>query len=60
LGGAGMVHPNVLKEGGIDPNHFSGWAFGFGVERVYMMKEGLMLDDIRILYSGQLEFLSQF
>src|SRR3989344_1718122 len=60
LGGAGMVHPNVLKEGGIDPNHFSGWAFGFGVERVYMMKEGLMLDDIRILYSGQVEFLNQF
>ena len=60
LGGAGMVHPNVLKEGGIDPNQYSGWAFGFGVERVYMMKEGLMLDDIRILYSGQIEFLNQF
>ena len=60
LGGAGMVHPNVLKEGGIDPKVYSGWAFGFGVERVYMMKEGLMLDDIRVLYSGQLEFLNQF
>lgn len=60
LGGAGMVHPNVLKEGGIDPDLYSGWAFGFGVERVYMMKEGLMLDDIRILYSGNLEFLNKF
>ena len=60
LGGAGMVHPNVLKEGGIDPEQYSGWAFGFGVERVYMMKEGLMLDDIRVLYSGQIEFLNQF
>ncbi|MEX1052686.1 MAG: phenylalanine--tRNA ligase subunit alpha [Patescibacteria group bacterium] len=60
LGGAGMIHPNVLKESGIDPDKFSGWAFGFGVERVYMMKEGLNLDDIRILYSGQTEFLNQF
>jgi len=60
LGGAGMIHPNVLKNGGIDPNKYTGWAFGFGIERVYMMKEGLMLDDIRILYSGQLEFLRQF
>jgi phenylalanyl-tRNA synthetase alpha chain len=60
LGGAGMVHPYVLKQGGIDPDIYSGWAFGFGVERVYMMKEGFMLDDIRILYSGSLEFLEQF
>jgi phenylalanyl-tRNA synthetase alpha chain len=60
LGGAGMIHPNVLKEGGIDPDQYSGWAFGFGIERVYMMKEGLKLDDIRILYSGQVEFLNQF
>lgn len=60
LGGAGMIHPNVLKNGGIDPDKYTGWAFGFGIERVYMMKEGLMLDDIRILYSGNLEFLKQF
>ncbi len=60
LGGTGMVHPNVLKAGGIDPEEFTGWAFGFGVERVFMMKEGLNLDDIRILYSGDIRFLEQF
>lgn len=54
LGGAGMVHPNVLRAGGIDGNEYSGWAFGFGIERVYMMKPGLGLDDIRKLYSGEI------
>lgn len=58
LGGTGMVHPNVLKEGGIDPEKFSGWAFGFGIERVIMMKYGL--DDIRNYYSGDIRFLEQF
>lgn len=60
LGGSGMVHPNVLKSGGINPQKYTGWAFGFGIERVYMMKEGLELDDIRILYSGDIRFLDQF
>ncbi len=60
LGGAGMVHPNVLKMGGIDPQKYSGFAFGWGVERTFMMKEGLKLDDIRILYSGDVRFLEQF
>lgn len=60
LGGAGMVHPNVLKSGKIDSAHYSGWAFGFGIERVMMMKEGLKLDDIRVLYSGDIRFLEQF
>ncbi len=60
LGGTGMVHPNVLKAGGIDPTIYSGWAFGFGVERVYMMKEGLKLNDIRTLYNGDIRFLEQF
>lgn len=60
LGGTGMVHPNVLRAGGIDPDEYTGWAFGFGVERVFMMKEGLNLDDIRILYSGDIRFLEQF
>lgn len=59
LGGAGMVHPNVLKSGGIDPEKYSGWAFGFGIERVALMKEGLELDDIRILYKGDIRFLEQ-
>lgn len=60
LGGAGMVHPYVLKEGGIDPDKYTGFAFGWGVERTFMMKEGLKLDDIRILYNGDIRFLEQF
>lgn len=58
LGGTGMVHPNVLKEGGIDFKKYSGWAFGFGIERVIMMKYGL--DDIRNYYAGDIRFLEQF
>lgn len=60
LGGAGMVHPTVLKNGGIDPKKFSGFAFGWGVERVLMMKSGLKIPDIRLLYSSDLDFLNQF
>lgn len=60
LGGAGMVHPNVLKAGKIDTNKYTGFAFGWGVERVLMMKEGLNLPDLRLIYSNKLEFLKQF
>ncbi|MBI2552258.1 phenylalanine--tRNA ligase subunit alpha [Candidatus Uhrbacteria bacterium] len=60
LAGAGMVHPNVLKAGGLDPKVWSGFAFGFGVERSYMMKQGLRIDDIRVLYNNDLNFLEQF
>ena len=60
MGGAGMVHPNVLKYGGIDSKKFTGFAFGWGVERVLMMKEGIEIDDLRLLYSNKLEFLEQF
>lgn len=60
LGGAGMVHPNVLKAGNIDPDKYNGFAFGWGVERVAMMKSGTQLDDIRLLYSNDLRFLEQF
>jgi phenylalanyl-tRNA synthetase alpha chain len=60
LGGAGMVHPAVLKNGGIDPAKYSGFAFGWGVERTHMMKAGLSIPDIRLLYSPDLRFLSQF
>jgi phenylalanyl-tRNA synthetase alpha chain len=60
MGGAGMVHPNVLKMGGIDPKKYTGFAFGWGVERVLMMREGLKIDDLRILYSNNLKFLEQF
>lgn len=60
LGGAGMVHPNVLRAGGIDPKKYNGFAFGWGVERTYMMKEGLKIADVRTLYKNDLRFLEQF
>ena len=60
VGGAGMVHPNVLKAGNIDPKKYTGFAFGWGVERTYTLKPGLKLNDIRLLYNNNLEFLSQF
>ena len=60
LGGAGMVHPNVLRAGNIDPEKYTGFAFGWGVERVLMMKDGIKIDDLRILYSNDLDFLKQF
>lgn len=60
VGGAGMVHPNVLKAGGIDPEEYTGFAFGWGIERTYTLKEGLNVDDIRLIYSGDLRFLEQF
>ena len=60
LGGSGMVHPNVIKNGGLDPKIYSGFAFGWGVERVLMMKSGLNLPDLRLLYTDDLRFLKQF
>lgn len=60
LGGAGMVHPNVLKAGGLDPKKYTGFAFGWGVERTAMMRGGLKLDDIRLMYKNDLRFLKQF
>ena len=60
MGGAGMVHPNVLKMSGIDPEKYTGFASGWGVERVLMMREGLEIDDLRLLYSNNLDFLEQF
>ncbi|MBU0614323.1 phenylalanine--tRNA ligase subunit alpha [Patescibacteria group bacterium] len=60
LGGAGMVHPNVLKSGGLDAEKYSGFAFGWGVERTMMMKSGINIDDIRVLYRNDLRFLKQF
>lgn len=59
LGGAGMVHPNVLKNGGIDPAKYSGFAFGWGVERVAVMKVG-GISDVRDVYSTDLRLLNQF
>ena len=60
VGGAGMVHPNVLKAGGIDSEVYTGFAFGWGVERTYTLKPNLNIDDIRLLYSNDMRFLTQF
>lgn len=56
--GCGMVHPNVLKAGGIDPEVYSGFAFGFGIERVAMLRTGV--DDIRLFYENDTRVLDQF
>jgi phenylalanyl-tRNA synthetase alpha chain len=58
LGGSGMVHPNVLRAVGVDPSEFSGFAFGFGIDRMCaLMYE---LDDIRLLFENDIRFLGQF
>lgn len=56
--GSGMVHPNVLRAGGIDPEVYTGFAFGMGVERVAMVMAGI--DDLRLLYENDARFLKQF
>ncbi|MCK4259229.1 MAG: phenylalanine--tRNA ligase subunit alpha [Halanaerobiales bacterium] len=56
--GAGMVHPRVLEMSNIDPEEYSGFAFGMGIERVAMLKYGIT--DIRLLYENDLRFLKQF
>jgi phenylalanyl-tRNA synthetase alpha chain len=56
--GAGMVHPEVLRRVGIDPEVYSGFAFGMGVERIPILRYGI--DDIRLFYSNDLRFLRQF
>ena len=56
--GAGMVHPNVLRESGIDPDVYSGFAFGMGIDRLGMMKYGI--EDVRHMYNGDLRFVNQF
>ena len=58
LGGCGMVHPNVFKACNIDPEVYSGWAFGFGIERIAMRKYGI--DDIRHFVENDVRFLEQF
>ena len=60
LGGAGMVHPRVLEFGKINPKIYTGFAFGWGVERTYMMKSGTNIDDIRHLLNNDFRFLEQF
>lgn len=56
--GSGMVHPNVLKNVGYDPEKYTGFAFGFGVERPTILRHGI--DDIRLLYENDVRFLRQF
>ncbi|MEZ6331092.1 MAG: phenylalanine--tRNA ligase subunit alpha [Candidatus Saccharimonadales bacterium] len=58
LGGCGMIHPNVLKKAEIDPDQYTGFAFGFGIERMVMMKNDI--EDVRHFESGKLDFLRQF
>ena len=56
--GCGMVHPNVLNSVGIDPERYTGYAFGMGVERLAMLRYGV--DDLRQFYENDLPFLRQF
>ncbi|MBK8811137.1 MAG: phenylalanine--tRNA ligase subunit alpha [Acidobacteria bacterium] len=58
LGGCGMVHPNVLKNCGVDPQVYSGFAFGFGLERMCALMYAL--DDIRLMFENDVRFLEQF
>lgn len=57
IGGCGMVHPIVLENVGLDPSRYSGWAFGFGFERMALIRYGV--DDIRLFYGNDLRFLQQ-
>ncbi len=56
--GAGLVHPNVISSGGLDPAVWQGFAFGGGIDRLIMLRYGI--DDIRHLYSGDLRLINQF
>jgi phenylalanyl-tRNA synthetase alpha chain len=58
LGGSGMVHPNVLRIAGVDPEIYSGFAFGLGIDRMCALMYGL--DDIRLLFENDIRFLKQF
>ena len=58
IGGSGMVDPNVLEQCGIDPNEYSGFAFGMGIERIAMLK--YQIDDIRLFSENDIRFLNQF
>ena len=58
IAGCGMVHPAVFEEVGYDPEQWSGWAFGFGIERIAMLRYGI--NDIRLFYDNDVRFLEQF
>ena len=56
--GAGMIHPRVLEMAGIDPDEWSGWAFGFGLDRLAMLR--YKIDDVRLIFENDIRFLEQF
>jgi phenylalanyl-tRNA synthetase alpha chain len=58
LGGSGMVHPKVLEAVGVDPEVYSGWAFGFGIDRMAMLRHEV--PDLRLFFDGDVRFLEQF
>ncbi len=58
VAGCGMVHPNVFKACGIDAERYTGFAFGFGIERLAMLRYGV--NDLRLFYDNDLRFLAQF
>jgi phenylalanyl-tRNA synthetase alpha chain len=58
IAGCGMVHPKVFENVGYDPEKWSGWAFGFGIERIAMIRYGI--NDIRLFYENDKRFLKQF
>jgi phenylalanyl-tRNA synthetase alpha chain len=58
LGGCGMVHPNVLRAGGVDPDEWTGFAFGFGIDRMARERHGV--NDLREMFTGDIRFSEQF
>src|SRR5439155_17217110 len=58
VGGSGMVHPNVLRNVGYDPEEVTGWAFGMRIERIAMLRYGI--DDLRLFFDDDVRFLRQF
>jgi phenylalanyl-tRNA synthetase alpha chain len=58
IAGCGMVHPQVFENVGYDPETWTGWAFGFGIERIAMLRYGI--NDIRLFYENDVRFLKQF
>lgn len=58
IGGAGVVHPQVLRNGGIDPEQYSGFAFGMGLDRLAMLRYGV--NDLRLFFENDMKFLGQF
>jgi phenylalanyl-tRNA synthetase alpha chain len=58
IGGCGMVHPNVLRHGNVDPERYRGFAFGMGIDRLAMLRYGV--DDLRLFFQNDLRFLRQF